>query len=193
MTRGSSIETNASFSGWSRPPLGWLARYARWLHTGWPAGTVEPLPEAAPDGTTAVPGLRIVGDLTGIPLLKLAADSGARAGRAIAAEPDFAVRRDGGDGHGGAAATDVLDLAIVGAGVAGISAALEAKKAGIHKKVTLLLGGPRVDHKLALELGFDAGFGPGTKPSDVANFVVHQVLQRMGKEDRGTHWQGEPA
>ncbi|MBK7974712.1 MAG: NAD(P)-binding domain-containing protein [Deltaproteobacteria bacterium] len=129
------METNASFSGWSRPPLGWLARYARWLHTGWPAGTVEPLPEAAPDGTTAVPGLRIVGDLTGIPLLKLAADSGARAVRAIAAEPDFAVRRDGGDGHGGAAATDVLDLAIVGAGVAGISAALEAKKAGLRFEV----------------------------------------------------------
>ena len=68
----------------------------------------------------------------------------------------------------------------------------EAKKAGIHKKMTLLLGGPRVDHKLAIELGFDAGFGPGTRPSDVANFVVHQVLQRMGKEDRGTHWEGEP-
>jgi len=31
-----------------------------------------------------------------------------------------------------------------------------------------LLGGPRIDHKLALELGFDAGFGPGTKPSPAA-------------------------
>ncbi len=68
----------------------------------------------------------------------------------------------------------------------------EAKKAGLKGKVTLLLGGPRVDHKLALELGFDAGFGPGTKPSDVANFIVHQVLQRMGKEKSGLHWEGEP-
>jgi beta-lysine 5,6-aminomutase beta subunit len=68
----------------------------------------------------------------------------------------------------------------------------EAKKAGLKGKVTLLLGGPRVDHKLALELGFDAGFGPGTKPSDVANFIVHQVLQRLGKEQRGAHWEGEP-
>ncbi len=68
----------------------------------------------------------------------------------------------------------------------------EAKKAGLDKKMTLLLGGPRVDHKLALELGFDAGFGPGTKPSDVANFIVHQVLQRMGKEQRGLHFEGEP-
>ncbi|MEW5737691.1 MAG: OAM dimerization domain-containing protein [Myxococcota bacterium] len=69
----------------------------------------------------------------------------------------------------------------------------EAKKQGVYGKMTLLLGGPRVDHKLALELGFDAGFGPGTKPSDVANFVVHQVLQRMGKEAKGTHYEGEPA
>jgi beta-lysine 5,6-aminomutase beta subunit len=58
----------------------------------------------------------------------------------------------------------------------------QAKTAGVAGKTTLLLGGPRVDHKLALELGFDAGFGPGTKPSDVANFVVHALLRRMGKE-----------
>ena len=36
----------------------------------------------------------------------------------------------------------------------------------------LLFGGPRVDHQLALELGFDAGFGPGTKPGDVASYLV---------------------
>ncbi len=67
-----------------------------------------------------------------------------------------------------------------------------AKAAGIHGKTLLLLGGPRVDHKLALELGFDAGFGPGTKPSDVANYIVHQVLQKEGKEDKNMHWEGEP-
>ena len=68
----------------------------------------------------------------------------------------------------------------------------DAKEAGVHGKMVLLLGGPRVDHKLALSLGFDAGFGPGTRPSDVANYVVHQVLQRLGKEEKGTHWEGEP-
>jgi beta-lysine 5,6-aminomutase beta subunit len=67
-----------------------------------------------------------------------------------------------------------------------------AKAAGIHGKMLLLLGGPRVDHKLALELGFDAGFGPGTKPSDVANYIVHQVLQKEGKEAKSVHWEGEP-
>jgi beta-lysine 5,6-aminomutase beta subunit len=58
----------------------------------------------------------------------------------------------------------------------------KAKAAGIHGKMLLLLGGPRVDHKLALELGFDAGFGTGTKASDVANYVAHAVAHRMGKE-----------
>jgi beta-lysine 5,6-aminomutase beta subunit len=67
-----------------------------------------------------------------------------------------------------------------------------ARAAGLPGRVSLLLGGPRVDHKLALELGFDAGFGPGTKPSDVANFVVHALLKRMGKEPEGFHYQGEP-
>jgi beta-lysine 5,6-aminomutase beta subunit len=67
-----------------------------------------------------------------------------------------------------------------------------AKAAGIHGKVQLLLGGPRVDHKLALELGFDAGFGPGTKPSDVANYIVHALLKKQGKEPQDMHYQGEP-
>jgi beta-lysine 5,6-aminomutase beta subunit len=56
----------------------------------------------------------------------------------------------------------------------------KAKAAGVYGKTILLLGGPRVDHKLALELGFDAGFGPGTKPSDVANYVVEHLIQKGG-------------
>ncbi len=50
---------------------------------------------------------------------------------------------------------------------------------GWRSQVVLLLGGPRIDHKLALELGFDAGFGPGTKPSEVANYLC----QRLCGED----------
>ena len=49
------------------------------------------------------------------------------------------------------------------------------EKNGTRKDVLLLLGGPRIDHKLALELGFDAGFGPGTKPGDVASFLVEKL------------------
>jgi beta-lysine 5,6-aminomutase beta subunit len=48
------------------------------------------------------------------------------------------------------------------------------ERRGWRRDVSLLLGGPRVDHALALELGFDAGFGPGTKPSDVAGYLVER-------------------
>jgi beta-lysine 5,6-aminomutase beta subunit len=67
-----------------------------------------------------------------------------------------------------------------------------AKAHGLKGKTILLLGGPRVDHKLAMELGFDAGFGPGTKPSDVANYIVHALLKKMGKEPEDMHYEGEP-
>jgi NosR/NirI family transcriptional regulator, nitrous oxide reductase regulator len=104
-----------------------LTRYAKWLHTGWPAGTVEKLPEVEEDGTTALPGVRVVGDLTGVPLLKFSADTGARAVFALLKEEDF-QKRKGRD-------PEVLDLAIVGAGVSGISAAMEAKTAGLRYRV----------------------------------------------------------
>lgn len=100
-----------------------IAAYTRWLHTMWPAGTVEKLPDVREDGTTAVPGVRVVGDLTGVPLLKFSSDTGARAVQRILEEPDFAAARAKDPG--------ALDLAIIGAGVSGIAAALEAKKAGL--------------------------------------------------------------
>jgi len=53
------------------------------------------------------------------------------------------------------------------------------KKEGIRDRLVLLLGGPRIDHKLALELGFDAGFGPGTKPVDVAAFLVERLAPKQ--------------
>ncbi len=67
-----------------------------------------------------------------------------------------------------------------------------ARAHGLKGKTILLLGGPRVDHKLAVELGFDAGFGPGTRPSDVANYIVHALLKKMGKEPEDLHFEGEP-
>ena len=57
----------------------------------------------------------------------------------------------------------------------------ELTRLGARKEVIAILGGPRLDHRTALELGYDAGFGPGTKPSDVANYLVGEVLRRMGK------------
>src|SRR5258706_13486853 len=83
-----------------------IARYVRWLHTQWPAGTVEKLPKVKEDGSTNVAGLFVVGDLTGIPLLKFSSDTGAKAVQRIVADPAFKNR-----GSGGA---DALDLVIVG-------------------------------------------------------------------------------
>jgi len=85
-----------------------IAAYTRWLHTRWPAGTVEKLPIVNDDGSTSVPGLYITGDLTGIPLLKFSADTGAKAVRRIVENGDF-------DKH--SESDDVLDLAIIGGGV----------------------------------------------------------------------------
>lgn len=100
-----------------------IRRYMHWLHTRWPAGTVEKLPDIRDDGTTAVEGVRVVGDLTGVPLLKFSSDSGARAIQAILREPDFRRETPGGEA--------AVDVAIVGGGVSGIAAAIEAKKAGL--------------------------------------------------------------
>ena len=99
-----------------------ISKYTHWLHTQWPAGTVEPLPDSRENGATVVPGVRVVGDLTGIPLLKFSADGGAKALRAIIAEPDFKKASD----------PEVFDVAIVGGGVSGISAAIEARCAGLN-------------------------------------------------------------
>lgn len=95
--------------------------YTQWLHTQWPAGTIEPRPETDRDGRTSVRGVRVAGELAGHVLLREAADSGARAVRAIAAERGFKPSADPG----------VPDLAVIGAGAAGIAAAIEARRAGL--------------------------------------------------------------
>lgn len=41
----------------------------------------------------------------------------------------------------------------------------------LRNKVLCLIGGPRITNQLAIELGFDAGFGLGTLPLDVANLI----------------------
>jgi beta-lysine 5,6-aminomutase beta subunit len=57
----------------------------------------------------------------------------------------------------------------------------KADKMGLRDKLVFVGGGPRVTHQLALECGFDAGFGVGTKPSEVASYVVQELLKRKKK------------
>lgn len=53
---------------------------------------------------------------------------------------------------------------------------LEAE--GVRDKLVLVVGGPRISHELAKELGYDAGFGPNTYAEDVASFVVQEMKRR---------------
>jgi beta-lysine 5,6-aminomutase beta subunit len=58
-----------------------------------------------------------------------------------------------------------------------LSELLEAE--GVRDDVVLICGGPRVTNRLASELGFDAGFGRGTLPSEVAAFIAVTLADRQ--------------
>ncbi|MDD5091278.1 MAG: OAM dimerization domain-containing protein [Candidatus Wallbacteria bacterium] len=53
-----------------------------------------------------------------------------------------------------------------------------AEVENIREPMILVVGGPRIDHRMALELGFDAGFGPGSFAEDVASFIVQKMAER---------------
>jgi beta-lysine 5,6-aminomutase beta subunit len=56
---------------------------------------------------------------------------------------------------------------------------LEAEK--LRDRFIVVCGGPRISHKLALELGYDAGFGRGTYAEHVATFVVKKIVERKAQ------------
>ena len=56
---------------------------------------------------------------------------------------------------------------------------LEAE--GLRDKFIIVAGGPRISHKLALELGFDAGFGRGTYAEHVATHIIKTIANRKTK------------
>lgn len=57
-----------------------------------------------------------------------------------------------------------------------LSDLLEAE--GLREKVILVVGGPRISHELAKELGYDAGFGTKSYAEDVASFAIHEWMKR---------------
>jgi beta-lysine 5,6-aminomutase beta subunit len=44
-----------------------------------------------------------------------------------------------------------------------------------------IVGGPRMSHAEAVKLGYDAGFGPGTLPSEVASYLVQEYARKSKK------------
>jgi beta-lysine 5,6-aminomutase beta subunit len=59
-----------------------------------------------------------------------------------------------------------------------LSDLLEAE--GLRERIILVVGGPRISHELAKELGYDAGFGVGSYAEHVASFAIHEWTQRQG-------------
>ncbi len=109
--------------------LNYIKRYFNWLQKDNPVGEVEKYPEIDEKGETSVKGVYIIGDLTGIPLLKLAAEKGKEIIDQFNSDPKFSKIREeiGND--------DIFDIIIIGAGPAGISAGIEAQKYGFKCKI----------------------------------------------------------
>lgn len=55
----------------------------------------------------------------------------------------------------------------------------EAEK--LRDKMLFICGGPRLSHELAIELGYDAGFGTGTYATDVASYIAITLAGKAHK------------
>lgn len=63
-----------------------------------------------------------------------------------------------------------------GSDIANFTALAELLEAEhLRDRMLLIAGGPRVTNLLAAELGYDAGFGRGTLPSEVATFIARRL------------------
>jgi len=54
-----------------------------------------------------------------------------------------------------------------------------AEAENLREKLIMVVGGPRIDRALAAELGFDAGFGPGTTARHVSTFIARELARRL--------------
>jgi len=96
-----------------------IKNYYHWLHGQWSDKSIEKQPIVNADGSTNIKGSYIVGDLTGVPLLKFSADTGTKAMRTIVDDKGFSTRKQ---------LDSVHDVIIIGGGISGYAAAIEAKK-----------------------------------------------------------------
>ena len=106
-----------------------ISKYFNWLQKDVPIGEVERYPKINENSETTVPGILVTGDLTGIPLLKLAAENGQKVVQHILSTDEFKKLKSSNTKN------DIYEIIIVGAGPAGISAGLEAQKDNINFKI----------------------------------------------------------
>jgi beta-lysine 5,6-aminomutase beta subunit len=55
-----------------------------------------------------------------------------------------------------------------------------AEAEGVRDRYLFIVGGPRISHAFAKELGYDAGFGPGTTALTVASLIAQELVARQG-------------
>ncbi len=54
-----------------------------------------------------------------------------------------------------------------------------AEAEGVRERYLFIVGGPRISHSFAKELGYDAGFGPGTTAISVASYIAQELVARQ--------------
>lgn len=55
-----------------------------------------------------------------------------------------------------------------------------AEAEGVRDRYLFIVGGPRISHAFAKELGYDAGFGSGSNATMVASYIAQELVARLG-------------
>ncbi len=156
-----------------------VERYFGWLQKDNPTGDVQYYPIIKNNYQSEIIGLYLVGDITGLPLLKFATKQGHEVISKIAQElaEEKATTQ---------AATQVTtqtdyDVAIIGAGAAGLSAALQAKKENLKY---IVLEANRIANTI---LNFPSGKLIFAEPTTITSPSILPVTEAT-KEDTLTAW-----
>jgi len=181
--------------------MNFVSKYFNWLQKDNPRNIVESYPEIGEQKETSVQGVYIVGDLTGIPLLRLAADGGTKIVKQLFSDQKATSEKE--------KSTDVYDLIIVGAGPAGVSAAIECKKKNINyiilesnrilntienfpkeKPITLKPDGVKLELPLEMNDGTKETLLEELKlqiEKEGLNFEVGTFVQKISRKDNLIH------